>query len=293
MIEYDDTKHEYKLDGRVLPSVTQILSAVFPEMYDYSYVDENLLQGTQEYGSAVHKCIQDYLETKDVPATASPELLNFMQLWTKIDDSIIADVVDCEKILYNDDFAGRADIIVTNPEGKIYIFDIKTTSQKYRSKVQQQLSLYAYLIGSDKVAGISEIWLHNNDCSLEELKYKGDEWCNQVIEAYYNNITLPTTQELSTVDKDLVAKATEYFDMYVKAEEFLKQFKDTLLEQMLAQGITKAKFGRFTATLRAESISKRFDSAKFKKEHPEMIADYEKEVKVSASVVLNKGDDND
>lgn len=291
---YDDSTHTYYApDGRVLPSVTQVLSAVFPDMYDFSHVDPMLMQGAQEYGSIIHKYVQNYLETKDISDPDCIELKNFIELWTKIDDNIIASAVDCERTLNNEDLAGRADIIVTNPDGKVYIFDIKTTSQKNKSKVQQQLSMYAYLFGSDKVAGLGEIWLHDNECAFEELKYKGDEWCDKVIEAYYNNTTLPSAEALTTMDKDLVAKATEYFEMYTKAEEFLKKFKETLLEQMQAQGISKAKFGNFTATLRSETVSKRFDSAKFKKDYPEMAADYEKEVKVSASVALSKGGKND
>lgn len=287
---YEDTTHTYTKDGRVLPSVTQMLSAVFPNMFDFSAVDEQTLAGAQEYGTMIHKRIEDSMNNCLVDAC--PELTNFWNIWKEqaFDDA------RNEVLLYNDDFAGRADIIAQR-NGNIYIIDIKTTSQKNRTKVQYQLSLYQYLyqkMYGNKVAGLAEIWLHNADWGFEEITYKGDEWCNKVIEAYYNGQTLSEATELKTLDDNTIQQVTEMFRMYEQAEAYLKNFRETLLKQMVESGNNKVTFGEFTATLRAESVSKRFDSTKFKKDHPDIAKDYEKEVKTSASVVLTKkGDNND
>lgn len=51
-LEFDDKTHTYRIDGREVPSVTQIISAVFPNQYagitDASYV--------MQRGQAVHAC---------------------------------------------------------------------------------------------------------------------------------------------------------------------------------------------------------------------------------------------
>lgn len=290
MIMYDETKHEYKLDDRVLPSVTQMLSAVFPKMFDFSAVDAQTLAGAQEYGTMIHKRIENSMNGYQV--SECPELTNFWNIWKEqaFDDA------RNEVLLYNDDFAGRADIIAQR-DGDIYIIDIKTTSQKNKTKVQYQLSLYQYLyqkMYGNQVVGLAEIWLHNNDWAFEEITYKGDDWCDKVINAYYDGMTLPDSEELTILDSFAVATVEKMFEVYEEAKNYLDTFREHLMKTMIETGNNKVTFGSFTASLRAESVSKRFDSTKFKKEHPDLAKEYEKEVKTSASVVLTrKGDNND
>ena len=54
---YDDMFHAYYLEGKLIPSVTQLL-----DEGDYANVEESVLEYAQFKGTLVHKEIQDYLE---------------------------------------------------------------------------------------------------------------------------------------------------------------------------------------------------------------------------------------
>lgn len=55
---FDETLHRYVLDGQVLPSVTQVLKP----LYDFSFVNPDLLRRAAEYGTALHKTVELYLK---------------------------------------------------------------------------------------------------------------------------------------------------------------------------------------------------------------------------------------
>jgi hypothetical protein len=56
MLEFNAERHEYKLNGVVIPSVTQILKAA--GLSDFSGVNADLLQRSANFGTAVHKAIE-------------------------------------------------------------------------------------------------------------------------------------------------------------------------------------------------------------------------------------------
>lgn len=282
MIEFKDNTHEYFLDGRRIPSVSELLSAVFPNRFGTSGANPEVLKAGAEYGTMIHQAVQDWLEkgTK----TDLVELDNFIRLWEENNLSLI----ECERMVYTDDFAGRFDIKAKDDKGNVWILDIKTTSQKKPTNVQYQTSLYRYADGQGDKLGL--VWLHDNDSAFVEVQYKGDDWCDKVIEAYYNNETLSETEDL-TISQDIMLVAQQYWQAYKEAEEYLSSFRETLLKLMQEQGKTKVDFGNFVATLRAGSTRKSFDSKKFKADHPELAEQYEKETATAPSVVLkDKGE---
>ncbi|MCQ2075964.1 MAG: PD-(D/E)XK nuclease family protein [Bacteroidaceae bacterium] len=290
MIKYIGETHTYELDGRTIPSVTQMLSAVFPEMYNYDVVDQEILKAAQEYGTWLHAQAQGYLEGQAISgeALADDNFMCFKDLW----DNIGMEMMATEFMLYNDDLAGRVDIIARDERYRqMRIMDIKTTASANRTKTQYQLSMYKYLAEhSDTpipIDVLEEIWIRDGRAQLLQVTYKGDEWCNAVIEAYYNGQTLSCKEELD-IPEDKILTCIKYFEQYEAAKEYLDTFRETLLKQMIESGKNKVQFGPFIATLRAGSTSKRFDSAKFKKEHPDMCELYEKEVETKPSVVLTK-----
>lgn len=55
---YDDDTHLYRIDGVIVPSVTQVLSC----LSDFRFVDEDVMRRAQAFGKAVHLMAQLYLE---------------------------------------------------------------------------------------------------------------------------------------------------------------------------------------------------------------------------------------
>ena len=56
MLEFIEETHTYLLDGKIIPSATQLLKEIFPLKYDN--VPINILEKKSEYGTQVHKFIE-------------------------------------------------------------------------------------------------------------------------------------------------------------------------------------------------------------------------------------------
>lgn len=118
-IEFDPEWHTYRYNGKLLPSVTQIL-----DDGEYKYVDKNILEYARKKGTIVHKEIQDYLESHLEGVTS--EFYEFLRLYTEEQEKFV----------------------------KKAIFDFKTYSvatPKNREKCYKQIKMYAegvkYLTG--------------------------------------------------------------------------------------------------------------------------------------------------
>lgn len=107
-VDYEEETHIYKLNGVVVPSVTQLLQ-------DDSYlnVDEDILEYARFKGSLVHKEIEEYLISGEKGFT--DELYDFIELYEE------------NKKLFN----------------QKAIFDIKTTSRLDKVKTKKQCEMYA------------------------------------------------------------------------------------------------------------------------------------------------------
>ena len=141
-VEYIEEFHTYKLNGKIIPSVTQLLD-------DGAYVgiDKKILDYARDKGNIVHKEIETYLKTQEEGFTA--EFYDFLRLYTE------------NKEL----FSTRA------------IFDYKTYNtnlKKNREKCYKQIQMYdnclEYLTGK-RVDHYYMIWLpHNKEGKIFDLK---------------------------------------------------------------------------------------------------------------------------
>lgn len=118
-IEFDEEWHVYRYNGKLLPSVTQLL-----DDGEYKNVDKNILEYARKKGTIVHKEIQDYLESHLEGVTS--EFYEFLRLYTEEQEKFV----------------------------KKAIFDFKTYSvatPKNREKCYKQIKMYAegvkYLTG--------------------------------------------------------------------------------------------------------------------------------------------------
>ena len=66
-LDYNDERHEYRIAGQVVPSVTQVLARLSAE--EYRFVDRALMESAAALGTAVHKLIElDLRGSLDVDA---------------------------------------------------------------------------------------------------------------------------------------------------------------------------------------------------------------------------------
>lgn len=153
-LEYDDDTHTYLADGIIIPSVTQVLGLKFGSKYDH--VDPETLERACNYGTAVHKAVENYctLGIDD----GSREIRNYRFLKSYYDIKPIKNEIPI--IIFADDIplvAGRLDM-VAEIKGAVAIADIKTTSTLDKEYLGYQLNLYR--IGLKQCYGIEATSLY-------------------------------------------------------------------------------------------------------------------------------------
>ena len=119
-IEFDEARHEYRVNGRVTPSVTQVLKAV-GLLADY----DNLDPFYAERGHAVHAaCEFDDKGTLD-EESVDEEVAGFLAAWRALKKESGLVVVEIETVVTGPGYAGRVDRVV-EIKGRRGVLDIKT-----------------------------------------------------------------------------------------------------------------------------------------------------------------------
>lgn len=119
---FDEELHRYTLAGKVLPSVTQVIKP----LYDFSFVNPDVLRRAAEFGTAVHKTIElhlaDELDEDSLDENLYNPLLAF-KAWQADNYDIDLSSAVIEKINYHAKlkYAGTADI-----ETETMVIDIKS-----------------------------------------------------------------------------------------------------------------------------------------------------------------------
>lgn len=93
--------------------------------------------------------------------------------------------------------------------------------------------------------------------------------------------------ELQVLDKkslSILKKLKSIEERYQKLSEQRDQLKEQLIASMEKHGIKKWENDEISITYIPEGIQNRFDTTRFKKDHPETFELYQKETKVKASV---------
>lgn len=145
MITFDPESHTYTNDGVVLPSVTQIVTAVFGKTFEN--VPRSVLKEKAEYGQRIHTWIEEYALTGK--RKRQSELM-------KISTDQVKDIFFEERILirkveqmvHTDRYAGKYDMYGTH-RGKTCLIDIKSTAVLDVEYLALQLGMYKNAMAED------------------------------------------------------------------------------------------------------------------------------------------------
>ena len=279
MIEFNEEKHEYTLNGKKLISVTQLMKkhGLAP---NYDNVPVEVLKNKAQRGSLVHKEIEEYLKDKKFGFT--DELYEFVE-YLKNNKNINA--LRSEFIVHNDIVAGTVDLLIQEGESLV-IADIKTTTKLHKEAIRWQLSIYAYLSGLDIKSGRA---LHFNDglkvvefelLPMEEVANLMEcERCNQL---YKKELDLSNNvlEELYKVEQVI----KYYEDKKEEAEKQAKEMRQALMKAMEKANISNFENDHIKITYVAPTVRKSIDSTRLKKEQPSIYDEYQKESNVKASL---------
>ena len=282
-IVYFEDLHSYVLNGKELLSTTRLLSKIGVAP-DYSTVDEELLKKSAERGNKVHKDIESWIN--GVETTATKELTGFIE-WLK--DSCYT-IIDSEYIVYNDVVAGKVDLLLKdNTTGELVIADIKTTSAIHYESIAWQLSIYKALGGEDIKRGLVIHITKDNQVETRDIPFKKDNDIERLFESVRNDTEyqLPSIElnqnEITTINNALheiallKAKQEEY-------EDIIKGFQEKLISAMEDNGVKSIENDYFKITYVAPVVKTSIDTARLKKEKPELAKEYSKESTSKASV---------
>lgn len=191
MVEYIEETHTYLVDGVIVPSVTQLLKYKFPDKY--KGVPAYILSDKANYGTKVHKLIEIINKTEDFePVINAVDELDYiiastLKQYIKIKKELKMEVLNQEVIVYNDQIAGRYDILASikyNTDVQALI-DIKTTAQLDEEYLSWQLSIYKYLGEFDEETILAVIWLPKKELGkYKEIKEKSKKEIENLIKEW-------------------------------------------------------------------------------------------------------------
>ena len=149
-VEFIEDKHEYwYTEGKTRKRLHGVTGAI-GKLMGKSFPDTDVVRLATMYGSDVHKEVENYYNNNGKLSTEAAKWV-VSELSRKADELLI-DVKDsvedikCE--VQVSDFEGTAstvDVVMRTRGGKVWLFDIKTTSHFDRAYCSLQLSVYKKL----------------------------------------------------------------------------------------------------------------------------------------------------
>ena len=265
-ILFDEKNHSYTLNGELLP-IQGITRMIDRQIFGgkMQNVPESVLRKYAEFGSLVHKEIQDYYEKGDFPTTdeAIAFVLNGIQC------------LECEYIVGDERVATAIDFV--GEDG--FLYDFKTSTTLDKERVSWQLSICAYLFERQtglKVKGLMGVHLRGKECKFVGIERKQDEQVEALIRAELNCEQYlseeRSMQRLIDLEKTIIQIKQEA-EMY---EERKKVLLTGLGEKMAQMGLKTLKTDNLTLTLVPESTTTTLDTKRLKEEMPEIYQKFAK-----------------
>lgn len=157
MLTFDETKHEYRYSGVVVPSVTQIL---WP-CYDFSHVKAAYLETLQQRGTDVHLAVHLEITGQLDESSVDEEIAPYLEQWRKFARDRKLVILSSERMVYSQKYryAGCLDF----EEQTLGVCDIKT-SEDLHPAVGLQLSGYTDAMGYPRNAKRHGILLGKDSC---------------------------------------------------------------------------------------------------------------------------------
>lgn len=296
-VAFDEASHTYTLEGRRLGGVTPIVGWMFPDTY--ADIPQAVLDRAAAHGHFVHSQCQLVYNLGIMPENAADETVACMRL---TDGAGLKHLASEYLVSDGRHIASSIDVVFAD----MSLADIKTTSKIHKDNVTLQLSIYAWLFEMQNpglTAGrLYVIWLPKamyGEPALLELGRIPSEDCAAIVETYLRGgspdelrgrifpdhvpankpaETLPTT--LEDAEASIVRLDAQLKDLQAKRDALASG----LLGLMEKAGVKKWEGGRLTLTYMAAGKRKTFDSTRFKAEHPDTYAEYQKESETKATV---------
>lgn len=274
-VRFDEDNHRYYLGAMELSGITKRIHELLAPNMDYSFADTSI-------GTAAHNDIEQLNLTIIYGVMSAPITEHgkrYLEWYNGQDDlKIIASeyiVTDGAK------YASPIDNVYRNKEDEIEIGDTKTyktLTPLNRTMAQWQLSIYAHLFEQQNGFRPEKAFiLHVTDSDVEKVYIELFD-NESVIRFLYDDEFNPYELACENTTLNNVVSLSDILDQYDREkkaiEEQLEVFKAKMIEEMKANKFTKAEQGLYKFAIVAESKTERFDSKRFKEEHPDIYGQY-------------------
>ena len=176
-----DEHHIYRLDGVVLPSVSEIMKPL-TEAY-YSDIDESVMETARIRGSMVHEAIENYIHFGIYDPAAEEYVKHFIAWQEKFKPSIIM----TEIMFTNGVYAGTIDMYCMIG-GRMVLVDLKVTSKINRELLEVQLAAYKELLLHNGLEVEQTMVLHlkKTGWKYEQIPVNHWKW-RELVDAFSKN----------------------------------------------------------------------------------------------------------
>ena len=171
MLTFDESSHEYRMHGKVVPSVTQILGV----LSDFSGVPEHILESARDRGTATH--IACHLDDRGIldKESLSDEIIPRLSAWRKFKMDYPFEVIQSETPVYHPiyGYAGTPDrgIILADTLDEVVV-DIKTGP--ISSPIGMQIAAYKdAMVNNNVISRDAQRWSVHLGA---DGKYKIKKW---------------------------------------------------------------------------------------------------------------------
>jgi len=284
MVKFNKEKHEYSDNGKILISVTQLLKK-HGLSTDFSNVDKDLLNAKAERGTMIHQEVERYIKKRDIGFTS--EFMSYVELINK--NELVP--AKAEVIVHNDIIAGTLDQWgYDGKNNQFYIGDVKTGSVINYNEVRWQLSLYDYLLPEKACKTPRKLYcFHLTDSprmiSVDPVPREEIERlieCEKKGEIYKQEVV--ATEDRIAQLVQLKYDMDELDRQKKEIDRQMSEITDTVKDLMRDKGIKTFENDLVKITYVAPSTRETIDSAKLKKEMPDIAAKYTKTSEVKDSV---------
>lgn len=306
---FDPETHTYYRDGYPVASVTQLLQkhGLAP---GYDGVDEETLRRKAERGTLIHKEIETYIKTGE--AGFSAECAAFVRLaeengWQHM---------HAEQRLYGDVVCGTADIIGSvrpagaksnnNKYNRRFLADVKTTSALHMETVRWQLSLYAWLYAGYHDGAkyrsplLFVVHLQPDGGRIIPVEPVPDREVARLLDCEANGtLYTPPNAVISTALLEAAVNAERAIRQAEKvkklAEARVREVRAELQRVMEEYMVKSWENEEMKITYVAPTVRTSLDTARLKKDKPEIYSTYTRASTVGASIriTLRGGDDGE
>lgn len=165
-LEFFETEHQYKFNGRFIPSVSSIIKPISSNIY--GGINRAALQKAANRGTAIHLAIQTYNVLGS--ELIDDEFLGYFLAYKKFREEhqnlkvVASEIRTMHPALW---YAGTADEIYQDEQGDYILSDCKTSSKIEKSILIPQLTAY-----KEAIQETQKIKIHK--CFVLHLKNDGN-----------------------------------------------------------------------------------------------------------------------